>query len=165
METMVLERYIQQAEQAFDQNEHLEGMRLLEEALFIDPKFAKAHNHMGWLYLHKLKDWTKAELHLNYALKFAPDLSFSYYHMAHILFEKARFGELEALLKKAMTVGGVQKSFIYNEYGRMHEVGGKLAKAVKFYKSAIRWSFEEQELITVKDNIRRCRDKRWMLWF
>jgi hypothetical protein len=165
METMVLERFIQNAEKAFEENEYIEGLRLLEEALSIEPKYGKAHNHLGWLYLYKFNDWEKAEIHLNYALKYSSGLSSAYFHKSHILFEKGMFEELLVLLEKAKNVGGVQKSFIYNEFGRICEAKGKLRKAVKFYKTAVRWAFEEQELNTIKDNIRRCRDKRWILWF
>jgi len=165
METMVLERYIKNAEMAFEQKDYLEGMRILEEALTIEPNFGKAHNHMGWLYLFQITDWVKAETHLRLALKYAPTYSAPYIHMSHMLFEKGRFEELTELLENAMTVGGIQKSFIYNEYGRMFEVNGKLRKAVTFYKTAVRWTFNEQELNVYKDNIRRCRDKRWIFMF
>jgi len=165
METMVLERYILNAEKAFEQNDYMEGLRLLEEALAIEPYYGKAHNHLGWLYLFQLNDWAKAETHLNLALKYAPDYHAPYIHMSHLLFEKGRFKELTELLEKALNVGGVQKSFVFNEYGRMYEVNGKLRKAVGFYKTAVRWTFSEQELNICKDNIRRCRDKRWILMF
>jgi tetratricopeptide (TPR) repeat protein len=165
MDTMVLERYIQNAEMAFEQKDYLEGMRLLEEALTIEPHYGKAHNHMGWLYLFQIIDWAKAETHFRLALKHMPTYSAAYIHMSHMLFENGRFEELTELLEKAITVGGVQKSFIYNEYGRMFEVNGKLRKAVKFYKNAVRWTFNDQELNVYKDNIRRCRDKRWILMF
>lgn len=165
METMVLERYLMNAERAFEQRDYFEGMRLLMEALTIEPNYGKAHNHLGWLYLFQMVDWVKAETHLRLALKYAPDYSAPYIHMSHMLFEKGRFDELTQLLEKAMGVGGVQKSFIYNEYGRMLEADGKSGKAVKFYKKAVRWSFNEQDLNIYKDNIRRCRDKRWILMF
>lgn len=165
METMILERYIQNAEIAFEQKDYLEGLRLLEEALTIGPDFGKAHNHLGWLFLYHLNDWVKAETHLNLAMKYAPDYSAPYIHKSYLLFEKGKFDELTQLLEKALTIGGAQKSFIYNEYGRMYEVLGKSRKAVKFYKTAIRWTFHEQDLNLYKDNIRRCRDKRWILMF
>lgn len=165
METLVLERYILDAEKAFERNDYLEGLRILEEVLTIEPNYGKAHNHLGWLYLFQLTDWNKAEIHLRLALKYASGYNAPYIHMAHLLFEKGQFEELTGLLEKAKTVGGVQKSFIYNEYGRMFEVNGKLKKAIKSYKTAVRWSFNEQELNIYKDNIRRCRDKRWILLF
>ena len=165
METMVLERYIENAEKAFEQNDYMEGMRLLEEALTIEPNYGKAHNHMGWLYLFQLNDWEKAEIHLRLALKHAPNYGPPYIHMSHLLFEKRKFDEFTRLLEKALNIGGVQKSFIYNEFGRMFEVNKKIRKAVQHYKKAVRWSFSDQDIAIYRDNMRRCRDKRWILMF
>ena len=120
---------------------------------------------MGWLYLFQINDWEKAEMHLKLALKYAAEYSAPYLHMSHILFEKRRFDEFYKLLDKASAIGGIQKSFIFNEYGRMNEVKGKLRKAVKNYKKAILWTFNDHDLNIYKDNIRRCRDKRWILMF
>lgn len=165
METLVLERYILDAEKAFEEKNFMEGMRLLQEALLEDPNYGKAHNHMGWVYLFQLNDWVKAELHLNLALKYAPTFNAPYIHMSYLLFEKGKFDELKALLKKAEDMGIISRSFIYNEFGRMNETRGKLRKAVKDYKAAIRNSFNDAEINVYKDNIRRCRDKRWQLLF
>ena len=165
METMVLERYILNAEEAFDRNEFLEGLEILEEALTIDPTFGKAHNHIGWLYLHKIIDKEKAEKHLELALKYAPLYAAPYIHMSHLLFEKGRHKELTALLNKANALGVVDKSFIHNEYGRLFEVRREFRKAVKNYKTAISFTFSDQDLNMYRDNIRRCRDKRWILMF
>ncbi len=165
METMVLERYIQSAEEAFERNEYLEGLQILEDALTIEPKFGKAHNHLGWLYLYKIIDWVKAETHLELALQYAPSYAAPYIHMSHLLFEKGRFDQLIELMERAKTIGSVQKSFIYNEYGRLNEVQGKFREAVRNYKAAIKWTFNDQDLIAYRDNIRRCRDKRWILMF
>lgn len=82
-----LENYILEAETAFEENEYLRGMRNLEDALSIEPTYASAHNHLGWLYLYPLEDWTKAERHFQLALKYDTNYGGTYVHMAHILFE------------------------------------------------------------------------------
>ena len=163
METLMLERYIRDAQLAFKLKDFQEGRRLLEEALSIEPVFGKAHTLLGWLYLFQINDWEKAEIHLKLALKYAPSYSTPYLHMSYILFEKGRFKELTGLLDKALTVGGVSKALIYNNYGRMFEADGQFRKAVRFYKTAIQWAFSEEELQMIKTNIKRCRDKRWVL--
>ncbi len=165
MENLILERYIQDAQLAFKMKDYLEGLRLLEEALTIEPIFGKAHTLLGWLYLFQMIDWDKAETHLKLALKYSPSYSTPYLHMSYILFEKSRFKELTVLLDKALTIGGIQKSLIYNSYGRMYEATGQLRKAVRCYKTAIHWAFSEQEFNLIKTNIKRCRDKRWVLMF
>jgi tetratricopeptide (TPR) repeat protein len=77
METLVLEKYILDAEKAFEEKNYMEGMRLLQEALLIEPHYGKAHNHLGWLYLYQINDWEKAEIHLNLALKYAAPHTFT----------------------------------------------------------------------------------------
>ena len=165
METLKLHNYILKAENAFENNEYLEGMHFLEDALGIEPTYARAHNHMGWLYLYPLEDWSKAEKHLKLALKYDVNFGGTYFHMAHFLFENAHFEELTELLQKALTIGQVAKSFIYNEFGRMNEVSGNLKTAIRYYKMAIKWCLDDRELNTIKDNIRRVRRKRWDLIF
>jgi tetratricopeptide (TPR) repeat protein len=165
MTTQVLEQYILDAERAFQEQQFLDGKNYLEEALAIEPTWGKAHNHMGWLYLYQLADWEKAEQHLGLALKYTARYSAPYLHMAHLLFESRRFDELMDLLKTAAHIPGVQRSFVHNEHGRVHEVNGRYSKAIKSYRLALRWALDEQEIQVIRDNIRRIHYKRWsFLW-
>lgn len=164
MESILLEKYIKTAEKAFEEKDFMEGMRLLEEALTIEPHFGKAYNHMGWLYLYHLNDWDKAESYLKLALKFSPKYSAPYIHLSYMLFEKGRFDELNELLKNALDVGGVQKSFIFNEYGQIDKARGKYSQAIRNYKTALQWSFNDQDITECKNHIKRCKKKRWIKW-
>lgn len=165
MTTRVLQQYILDAEKAFERHEWLEGRDLLHEALEMEPVFAKAHNHLGWLYLYYLIDYNLSEMHLKLALKYAPGYHAPYLHMAQLLFDTGKWEELERLLNKAMGISGVQKSFIYNDLGRLHEVKGEYRKAITNYKLAIRYSFDTKEIDTFRDNIKRSRNKRWVLFW
>lgn len=165
METLVLERYVLNAEAAFERNEYLEGIGLLEEALAIEPNYSKAHNHLGWAYLFQLNNLEVAEKHLQFALNVTPVYGPAYIHMSHILFNKGKYNELTELLETALSHGGVQRSFVYNEFGRMSETNRHLRKAIGYYKKAVSYSMDEQEMKTITDNIHRCRHKRWILMF
>jgi tetratricopeptide (TPR) repeat protein len=165
MEKHILETYLKKAEKAIEENEFLEALKILEEALTIDPKFGKAHSHLGWLYLYKIVDWGKAEIHLEMALQYSPEYSAAYIHMSHLLFEKRNFGKLAELLSKAGMIDSINKSFVFNEFGRMYEVSGNYGTAISYYKQAIRWSLDEQDLNHYKESIKRCREKRWILAF
>jgi Tfp pilus assembly protein PilF len=160
METVVLENYIQMAEKAFDSNDYAQGMKYLEEVLMLEPHYGKAHNHMGWLYIYSMKDWGKAETHLNLAMKYAPNYAPVYLHMSHILFEQGRFYDLEKLLEKANQTGGVQKTFIWGMLAKIKEVNGQYREAIKLTKKAIRWSLDDQEFKNLREDIKRCRKKR-----
>lgn len=160
-----LEKYVIDAERAFEEQLYLEGKSHLEEALALEPGYGKAHNHMGWLYLFHLKEYEKAERHLKLALKYSPNYSAPYIHMSHLLFDTGRLDEHENLMIRALDVPGVQKSFAYNEFGRLNEVRGNYRIATRYYGKAIRWSLDDQEIQVFKDNIRRVRSKRWMFMF
>jgi tetratricopeptide (TPR) repeat protein len=162
MRFQVLEQFVLDAEKAFEQELYLEGKGLLESALSEEPTYGVAHNHLGWLYLFQLVDYEKAERHLKLALKYSPKYSATYLHMIQLLFEAKRLDEHETLIAKAIYVPGVRKSFLYNERGRGCEVKGKYTQAMKWYRKAIRWSMEEYEIRTIKENMRRAKSKRWL---
>lgn len=162
MRFQVLEQYVLDAEKAFEQELYLEGKGCLESALSEEPTYGVAHNHLGWLYLFQLNDFEKAERHLKLALKYSPKYSATYLHMIQLLFEAKRLDEHENLIAKAIYVPGVKKSFLYNERGRGYEVQGKYTLAIKWYRKAIRWSMEEYEISTIRENMSRARRKRWL---
>ena len=165
MELFALEKYVRNAEAAFERDEYPEGISLLQEALAIEPNYSKAHNHLGWAYLFKVNDIETAEKHLRYALSNGSVYGPAFIHMSHILFNKGKYGEFADLLNKALMHGGVERSFIYNELGRMFETKRQFRKAIANYKNALALSFDDTEIRTIKENIHRCRQKRWMLMF
>lgn len=165
MTVRVLQQYVYDAERAFERQEWLEGKDLLHEALEIEPVYAKAHNHLGWLHLYHMLDFTLAEMHLKLALKYAPEYHAPYLHMAQLLFDMGKWQELEQLLSRAMDVAGVQKSFIYNDLGRVKEVQGKYGKAIGYYKLAARHALDTKEIDGIRSNIKRARKKRWMFFW
>ena len=165
MTLRILEQCMLDAERAFEERLYLEGKGYLEEALAEEPTYGKAHNHLGWLYLYHLNDLDKAERHLKLALKYTNSYKAPYIHMSTLLFDQGRFDEYELILAQAEQVPGVEKSFIFNEYGRLNEVKGQYRSAIKSYKDAIKWSLNDHEIAIAKDNIKRCRNKRWIFMF
>ena len=159
--TQTLEKYLLDAERAFADQEYLQGKELLQDALAYEPTYGKAHNHLGWLYLYHLKDYEKAESHLRLALKYCPGYGATYQNMSTVLFEAKRLEEHKQLLLEAKDVYGISNSFIFNELGRNSEVSGNYREALKWYRLGVRWSVDEQELMILKENISRCRSKKW----
>lgn len=156
------ELYVLDAEKAFEKGLFQEGKAYLDNAIAEDPTYGKAHNHLGWFFMIHLEDYVKAEMHLKLALKYAKQYSAPYVHYIVLLFEAKRLDEHEKLVAKAMYVPGVKKSFLYNEVGRRMEVTGKIFTALKFYRMAIRWSEDVNEIEVIRENIRRARSKRWL---
>lgn len=165
MTMQLLEKYLFDAEKAFEQEQYFDGKSILEDALVEEPTFGKAHNHMGWLYLYQFNDVEMAETHLNLALKYAPKDGAPYIHMASLYFDQGRLKELEELLDMASHISAVPKAFLYNELGRLNEVKGHYRTAILNYRKAIKWSMNDQEIAIAKDNINRCRNKRWFFFW
>jgi tetratricopeptide (TPR) repeat protein len=162
MSTHSYEQYVLDAENAFAQGLYQEGKAYLDNAIAEEPTYGKAHNHLGWYYMFHQVDYAQAEVHLKLALKYAKQYSAPYIHMITLLFEAKRLDEHEKLVAKAMYVPGVSKSFLYNEIGRYHEVTGKITKAIRYYRMAIRWSFDKEEIEIIRENISRAKSKRWL---
>ena len=160
-----IEQLMWDADRAIDQQLYLEGKGYLEDALAVEPTYGRAHNDLGWLYMYHLVDAERAEMHLRLAMKYASNYKAPFIHMAHLLFDQDRLDECKSVLDSARHVPGVSKSFLYNEYGRLSEVQGNYRMAIEFYKNAIRWSVNDYEITTAKENIKRCKNKRWFFMF
>ncbi len=136
-----------------------ESKGLLEKALELDPKHGRAHNHLAWLYETKYQDFAKAEEHYKKALEFAPEYPAGYTNYAVVLSTLERYDELEKHLKKALTVPGVNKETIHNEYAIMYERQGKLNEAIDAYNQALRYTLSEQAVPSYKSAMARCKAK------
>lgn len=137
-----------------------EGQRLLEEIIIEDPSFGKAHNHLGWIYANKVRDYEKAEQHYKMSLTFTPHYYAAYYNYAAVLSTQRRWEDLEALLKDALNVKEINLSTIHNEFGIMYELQGKYADAIIAYKNAARESLDIKNIDTYKSSIARCKTKQ-----
>ena len=162
MSLQLYEQFVLDAEQAFEKGLFLEGKGFLENALAEEPTYGKAHNHLGWFYLFHMDDVEKAEVHLRLALKYARQYSAPYVHMIELLFNAERLEEHAKLVAEAMKIPGVGKSYLYNEMGRNVEMKGRITDAIKFYRLAIRWSTDKEQIKVIRENIRRARGKRWL---
>lgn len=158
-----VEEKFQLADRLINEGKISEAARLLEEILLEAPDFGKAHNHMGWLYETKFKNFSKAEEFYQHALRFSPDYTAVYYNYAYLLSTLRKFDELEALLAQAVTVPGINFATIYNEYGLMYEVQGKYDDAIHHFKLSIRNSYDNKNIESAAESIKRCERKTNLL--
>ena len=158
-----IEEKFLQADQLIGENRLSEAAKLLEDILSEAPDFGKAHNHMGWLFETKFKNYLRAEEHYRLALKFSPDYTAAYYNYCYLLSSLRRYEELETLLVKAVGVSGISYATIYNEYGLMREIQGNLDDAIHYFKLHIKNSFDTKSIETAAESIRRCERKRELL--
>ncbi len=131
----------------------------LEQIIDLDPNFGKAYNHLGYLYEVKFKDYEKGETLYKLALEKSPMYPSVYYNYAVCLSTLGRFDDLKELLDKALTIPGITKATIYNEYGIMHEQLGNFNQAIVNYQKAGKLTLSSDVLTRVKNSIDRCKSK------
>lgn len=154
-----IENIFFQADKAIDEGDIEKARELLLQILSEDPKYGQAHNHLGWLYKTKFLDPEKAEKHYRLAIKFSPGHPAAYLNYINLLRDLGRLEELEELLQKAETVRLIGKSTLYDELGSLSELKGDYRQAIEYYKKAISYSLNNNNIEDLKFHIRRCRNK------
>jgi len=82
---------------------------LLYEVLENFPDYAKAHNHLGWIYHYKMTDYTKAERHYKLSLKFSKNYHSPYGNYAYFLIDKGDYKAMIDFGLKALKIDVVDK--------------------------------------------------------
>jgi tetratricopeptide (TPR) repeat protein len=158
-----IEEKFLKADQLIAENKLSEAAKMLEDILMEAPDFGKAHNHMGWLFETKFKNYQRAEEHYRLALKFSPDYAAAYYNYCYLLSALRKFDQLEQLLKTAIAVSGISYATIYNEYGLMREMQGDLDDAIHYFRLHIKNSFDTKSIETAAESIKRCERKKELI--
>jgi Tfp pilus assembly protein PilF len=128
------------------------------------PDYGRAYNHMGFLYETKYRNYRKAEECYKKALELAPEYPPAYLNCSALLSTLEKFSELEELLNKALTVGGINRDRLYNEFGLMYEMQKKYANAIESFSKAVLHSLSDTDISTYKKNIERCKMKQQFLF-
>ena len=158
-----LEELLNQANTDIKNGAFDEATNKLEKIIDIDPDFGKAYNHMGYLYEVKFKEFEKGETLYKICLEKSPMYPPVYYNYAVLLSTLGKYEELEELLNTAITIPGITKAIIYNEYAIMYEQQGKLDQAIEFYKKCALDTLDKGVLDSAKGSIDRCKLKKEML--
>jgi Tfp pilus assembly protein PilF len=160
MSNFLMDEKFFEADELIKENKIAKAQELLLEILSEEPTYAKAHNHLGWIYETKLRDYPKAESHYQLAIKYDPFYTASYYNYAALLSTQKRWPELEKLLNSALQIKEINQATIHNEFGIMYEVQGEFEKAILSYKTAALQSLDMKSIDLYKSSIERCRTKQ-----
>ena len=154
-----LESMFQEADRLLNEKAIAEGFNMLQSIVQEAPEFGKAYNHLGWIYESQYKDYANAEKYYKLALQYAPEYHATYYNYAIVLSILQRWDDLTAHLNKGLTIPGVNKGTLHNEFGIMYETQGKLIEAIEAYKRYAQTTFNNKQLDTAKESIDRCKKK------
>lgn len=156
-----LEEVLLKVDRLFWEDKYVLAKRLLQKVLEDEPGYGPVHYKLGWLYWWRLDDCENAEMHFKLALKFSPGYPMTYYGYAVFLNEVNDSVALGRLVTKAMKVKGVNLFFMHNELGKSFEMNGAFDKAVREYKTALRYTLIACEMDQLKGNIDRVNVKMY----
>ncbi len=154
-----LEEIFYQADLDIQDGRYEAAVRKLEEILVEDPNFGKAYNHLGWLQETKFKNLSKAEEYYRKCFEKTPNYPAIYSNYSILLSTIGKHDQLELVLQQGLTVPGVDKANIYNEYGIMHENKGNFEQAMHFYKECGKATMSKETLDRAIGSIERCKTK------
>lgn len=145
---------------AIDEHNLAEAKTLLEEILTIDPAYGRAHNHLGWIYETKIKDFSRAKMHYEFALKFCQDTyPIVYINYGYLLLEHGHLEAAEKNIFKAMGVAGVDRATLYFQKGKLAEQRMQLNRALDDYQKAYRMNVNKDFEALLAVEIARVKSK------
>ena len=153
------EELFAQADRLLNDGVIMEAVEKLSQILKRNPRFGKAHNHLGWVYETKYKNAARAEEYYKAAMKYAPHYNASFLNYGYFLSNSGRFDELKTHLDKISNISGIAKDIIFNEYGIMYEMQGNPQAAMDYYQKAAIVTLENGKLDRYRESIERCQKK------
>jgi tetratricopeptide (TPR) repeat protein len=158
MTSRIEEAYLEAEADIRNSNYH-EAFQKFENILYEDPSFAPAHNSIGWIYKTQFDNYEMAETHFTAAMKIDPQYPHSYFHLASILIDLERYGELKKHLDKCLKISTIDKAWVYYRMGMLEEIKGSYDKAIREYKTAILNCFNNDKIKSYQADIERCKTK------
>lgn len=156
-----IEYLIQLAEDSMDYGNYEEAKRLLESGLMEEPGYAKLHAKLGDLYHYNLSDLALAERHYQLAIRFKTDYEEVYEDLAALYLDNKKYKCLKYWMRKAEDVESLNKTFVYQNLGKVAEAEGDFNEAIRLYKTALMESLDNYTSGELKKHIKRNKYKRF----
>lgn len=145
---------------AIDERDISGAKELLEEILSIDPGYGRAHNHLGWIYETKIKDFDRARQHYKLAINFCKgDYPVVYVNYGYLLIEFGHLEEAEEVIMEGLRIQGSDKSTLLYQKGKIAEHRKNFVQAMKLYHQARQFCFNKDFMILLDNEIKRLKSK------
>ena len=137
----------------------VEAKDMLFDVLLDYPDYAKAHNHLGWIYHYKMTNYSKAEQHYKLALKYGKNYHSPYGNYAYFLIDQGDYKGMIAFGTEALKQSAADKGTIYNQLGKAYELTSELETAYLNYKKAIMHSTAANYIEEMQASLHRVKTK------
>ena len=159
-----LDAYLTEVENLVMEGSVSDGLALLQNLLFEEPGYGALHNHLGWVYCYYADNDQKAEAHWKWAIKFDSELAPPYLHLGNYYRGKRKYSEAVKYLKAGLEKPDANREALLEQLAHVYELRGDYRKAVETYKHALA-SCVGYQSDALLEGIRRCRRKKWALFF
>ncbi len=158
MDTHLLNNYVLKAIDAYpyDLEETVEN---LNYALSYESNNAYALFLMGKLQAEKIGDYETAKLYFAEALASKMDFQKVYPKYIQTLLWNDDLDEAQKLIDFALTVKGIDKGAIWDKQGQLFEIKEKYKAAIKAYKIAKTFGYNDSFINYINDEISRIKSK------
>lgn len=145
---------------AIDERDMSGAKDLLEEILSIDPGYGRAHNHLGWIYETKIKNFQRAKQHYSLAIKFCKGTyPVAYVNYGYLLIEFGHLEEAEKVIEEGLQTDGSDKSTLNYQKGKIAEHRQQYKVAVNHYQYAQKVCFNKDFFTLLENEINRVKRK------
>lgn len=160
---ILLDELFFEADELIKEKRFPDAIQKLEAILVENPEYGKAYNHLGWVYETQYRDYKKAEEFYRKCILYSPEYTPVYGNLSITLSTLNKLEEQERLLNQALTIPGIDKPTIFNEFGIMYEIKGDFDKAIEHYKKAIMASLSDANIEIYSKSVERCKKKKELL--
>lgn len=155
-----VENLFLEVSKAIDDRDISGAKELLEEILAIDPGYGRAHNHLGWIYETKIKDFEKAQRHYELAIKFCKGTyPVVYINYGYLLIEFGYYELAEKIIHEGLTIHGSDQSTLEYQLGKIQEHKKNYKTAHQLYVLAQKLSFNKEFHTLLTNEILRVKSK------
>jgi|26BtaG_2_1085354.scaffolds.fasta_scaffold00147_4 Tfp pilus assembly protein PilF len=159
-----VENLFLEVSRAIEEHDISAAKEFLDEILLIDPGYGRAHNHLGWIYETKIKDFKKAKRHYELAIKFCKgDYPIVYINYGYLLIEYGQYEEAEKIIKEGLETKGTDKASLFYQYGKIAEHRQDFLLAYQNYQHSFKLNFNKEFQRLIENEIERVKSKmnRW----
>lgn len=155
-----VENLFLEVSRAIDERDILSAKKLLEEILLIDPGYGRAHNHLGWIYETKVKDFEKAQRHYELAIKFCNETyPVTYVNYGYLLIEFGQLDKATQIIEAGLQITGADKATLTYQKGKIAEYNSNYISAYNLYKTSTLLSFNNDFQAFLKNELARVQSK------
>ena len=152
------EKYIQAVEE-MRFGETAKALKILNELLEVEPKYARTYFQLGKIYYYDIQDYQSAGYYFERCTELEPDFPEAYPHYLKLLVFLGKEKQARKVAELALLVPGISACGIYEQLGLLNEMLRSWTEALSNYSKGILYALNKEELDNLEDAVKRTRFK------